>query len=264
MKSIFLLVSLFSFNAHPWGDVGHRIVGEIAQRHLKGCARRQVKKLLEKPHSLALESNWADDIKSDPSYNWASPMHYVSIPDGQTYEDHNHPEPNIIKAIREYTAILKNKKEEKAKRTEALKFLTHFVGDIHQPLHVGRVHDRGGNNIKLKWFGENTNLHAVWDSDIILSQHLYFTEYVNFIDIASKKEIKKLQDSNVLDWANESMALRESVYKDVIDEKGELTEWVQQRYWEYGYRFRHRETLNKRLREGGYRLAGLLNEVFCH
>lgn len=250
-KVVFILALFISFNAISWGLTGHRVVGEIAQKHLSGKSKKELKRVFGH-QSLAYNANWMDLIKSDPTYDHMKPWHYATIPDGKTYEEVGTPkEKDIIWAINEFTGQLKSDTLTLEEEQFAVRCLIHLVGDIHQPLHVGNGEDKGGNDVKLKFFWQSSNLHRVWDSGIIDGENLSFTEYAQFLDHNEKGEIERLQNSTPLDWANESKAMRASVY----DTKGadNLT---------YNYVFEHREQVNRRLKEAGIRLAGLLNDIY--
>jgi len=260
--------------AHPvrWGQNGHRVVGQIAQNHLSPAAAAAVAKLLGPGDAtLAQASTWADEIKSDPHWRYASPWHYITIEDDVVF-DHLPPVPDapeqihsVVDAIAYFTSVLKDPSSETQARIEALRFLVHFVGDIHQPLHVGRGADRGGNDVRIDWFGSNSNLHRVWDSDLIDSQHLSFSEYTSFIDHASPDQIEAWQHDSVLVWAVESRALRSAVYDF---HGGTLDSTLEANYRDltirlgYDYTFRKKPLVEQRLVQAGIRLAGLLNDIF--
>lgn len=248
------LAVAFSMQSFAWGPNGHRIVGEIASKHLNAKAQKEVKRILG-TETLAQVAVWADFIKSDPNWRHANPWHYVSIPDGKTYKSiDKNKKGDVVSAIEKFTKVLANKKASKKERNEALKFLVHLVGDIHQPLHVGHAHDRGGNSVEVEWFGEDSNLHKVWDEDLIEMQKLSFTEYTNFINHASKKDITSWQKDGIQVWVKESMSLREQVYEIVKNKK------KYGKYKEYTYNFVNINDLNKRLLQAGIRLAGILNK----
>lgn len=249
-KFISILLVLSSPSALSWGLTGHRIVGEIAQRYLEKTAFKNIQKLAVK-ESLAIMSNWPDFIKSDRSFDFAYTWHYVTIPDGQNYEQIvKDPKGDIVEAIGRMIAILKDKQKSQEQKLQALKFLVHFVGDIHQPLHVGKAEDRGGNDTKVKWFGKEVNLHHLWDEELIEFQKLSYTEYATSIDIVDKLTIKTWMKDDINVWIKESMDLRSTVY-DVG--KGSLS---------YEYNFKNVTHLNRRLLQAGVRLAAILNEIF--
>ena len=234
-----------------WGQTGHRVVGQIAQNHLSKKAKKNIAKVL-RDETLAEVANWMDFIKSDSTYDHMKPWHYATIPNGKTYAEAGTPkEGDIIVTINRLVEELKSKKFTDGDETVALKLLVHLVGDIHQPLHVGNGEDRGANKISVKYFWKKSNLHRVWDSGIIDEQHYSYTEYTNWIDHVSKENEKTWQQDSVLDWANESMSYRETIY-NLPDNKS----------ISYKYNYKHLEIVNKRLAQGGIRLAGLLNEIY--
>ncbi|MFT7035656.1 MAG: hypothetical protein ACJA2S_004180 [Cyclobacteriaceae bacterium] len=252
-KFTFLVLITMIFTAidtFGWGKTGHRIVGQIAYNHMTKKARKNVQKILGH-ESLANSGNWMDFIRSDKSYDHQTPWHYCTIPDSITYEQAGTPEEgDVIMSIEKIISELKTKNFQ-ADELWAIRCLAHLVGDIHQPLHVGNGKDKGGNELKLKYMFQSSNLHRVWDSGMIDHQQLSFTEYSISIDFASEKQKAQWQNSSVLDWANESKSLREQVY--TLPEDKFLT---------YGYTFDNINTLNQRLIQAGIRLAGILNEVY--
>ena len=137
------------------------------------------------------------------------------------------------------------------KKKIALKFIIHVIGDLHQPLHVGNGNDRGGNDIKVEWFGEPSNIHAIWDSKLIDFQKLSFTEYANYLTLnEDRSQISKWQKAEVLDYVYESQKLRKQCY--------EFSE--PNLKWEYFYK--NKTLLETRLLQGGVRLSGELNRIF--
>ena len=248
----YLLISallLSSTQAFSWGKNGHRIVGEVAMKNLTKKTKKAIAKIAGKDFDLAKHSTWADEIKSDHSWKHANPWHYVSIPDGKTYFEITKAEGgDAIEACFRFEKVLRDKKASQKDKLEALKFLNHIIGDIHQPLHVGYQHDLGGNKKKVKWFKEKTNLHAVWDTHLIEFEKLSFTEYVRFFDKGFDK--KKLMSGNCVDWAVESQQVRKQAY----DYGGDRLS--------YSYQFKNKDLLNRRLIEGGLRLAYRLNLIF--
>jgi len=117
-------------------------------------------------------------MRSDPAWHHASPWHYVNIGDDETYETaQKNPEGDVVEAIQRLTGVLRDSQATPQDKVVAVKFLVHFVGDIHQPLHVGRHDDQGGNTIQVQWFGAPSNLHKVWDEQLIEAQKLSFSEF---------------------------------------------------------------------------------------
>ncbi len=235
-----------------WGDNGHRVVGYIADKHLSRKARKKIEKILGN-ESLAMASTWSDFIKSDSSLNaQTATWHYVNIPDGQTYEQmQKDPRGDVIEAIDRMMKDLQDPATNIEKKRFALRFLIHLVGDLHQPLHTGRAEDLGGNKIKVRWFGRETNLHRVWDSDLIDNMELSYTELAESINFPSKEQINTWQSTDHRAWAEESKAAAQKVYASA-KEDAKLS---------YRYAYDFNEMLKLKLLQGGVRLAGLLNKV---
>ena len=156
--------------AWAWGRTGHRVIAKLAVRHLTGEARAEIKALLEPGESLADASTWADEIRGRMRHT--APGHYVDVPlDEPRYDDKfagDTPEKGfIVPKIRELRLVLKDRSRPVEARRQALRFLVHFVEDLHMLLHVGENHDKGGNNLQVRCFDRGSNLHHVWDSGII-------------------------------------------------------------------------------------------------
>jgi len=251
-KSIALILLLaVSFQALPWGQTGHRVVGLIAEKHLTKKAKKNLEKVLQN-ETLAEISNYMDFIKSDHAYDHMSPWHYCTIPDDKTYAEAGTPEEgDVIMTLDRVIGELKSKQFTDEDELFALKMLVHLVGDIHQPLHVGNGLDKGGNDIKLEYFWKSSNLHRVWDSGMIDGLQYSYTEYVEWVDHADQSDIEKWQSAKVLDWANESKSYRSQVYD--LPESMKIS---------YRYNFDQQELLNQRLLQAGIRLAGILNEIY--
>lgn len=193
-----------------------------------------------------------DDIRSDPKYDYTSDWHWVTIPDGMTYaETEKNPNGDIIKAIQTITADLKRGNLSHNEEAQKLKMLIHLVGDIHMPLHVGTGEDRGGNDVEVRWFWDSSNLHRVWDSGMIAESKLSYTELSDAVNHISEDGIEDLQQDDVLDWARESMQLRNQVY-NLPDDKN----------INYEYMYHHWDIVQKQLLKAGIRLAGVLNEIY--
>lgn len=255
IKGIFTLVlSLFlSVSVFAWGKTGHRVVGYVAQQHITKKANKNINKVL-KDYSLEMSGNFMDFIKADTNYRFMGSWHYVSIPDGKTYEDiTKNPKGDVIWAIETLINELKTKEFKIVPNEEfAIMALVHFVGDIHQPLHVGLAEDRGGNNVKIEFFGEETNLHRLWDTDLIEHQGLSYTEWGNHINRGiDKLQVLSWQSNSVREWAAESMQWRTKCY-----DFGDYTNL------KYKYIYRHISTVELRLEQAGVRLAGILNDIY--
>ncbi|HEX5760563.1 MAG TPA: S1/P1 nuclease [Thermoanaerobaculia bacterium] len=246
--------------AWGWGPNGHRVVGEIAERHLSDHARRQIAALLD-GDGLAELSTWPDDIRSDPGWDRAKPWHFVSIDDQETLATTaRDPQGDVLEALHRLEAVLRDPQAERERKVEALHFYVHFAGDVHQPLHVGRRDDLGGNKIRVKWFREPSNLHSVWDQGLIESQKLSFTELVRFIDDRTPREVAAWQAAPYEEWVKESFCLRGRVYdfgREAPANPGQEPELG------FGYAFATMAIVEEQLVKAGVRLAARLDAIFA-
>lgn len=250
--SLLVIISVsMSSDSFFWGQIGHRTIGHIADEVISKKARKQVERVLG-TENLAEVSTWMDEVRSDDSYDYAETWHYCTIPDGMTYEEAPEQEGgDVIKAIETIIAELKAGGLSPEDEATKLKFLVHMIGDIHQPLHVGNGKDRGGNDVRVQYFGSNTNLHSVWDSRIIDGKQMSHTEFAHWINHPTKAQVKEWQSASVRDWAYESMSYRDQVYD--VPEDGRIS-------YEYGYKYF--DIIKLRVLQAGIRLAGVINEVY--
>lgn len=253
--AVFILL-LFPLAGFSWGMLGHRIVGEVAEHHLTSRAKAKIRQVLGH-ESIAISSNWADFIKSDSTYNYLSPWHYDNFPAGLNREDfYAFLKSDTTEGAYRAVIFLKNelKKNDlpKGKQAMYLKLLIHFVGDIHQPLHMGRKEDLGGNRIRVMWFNENVNLHQVWDEKLINFQQLSYTEYAQAINSATLSQRKKWSEAPLEKWLYESYLCAQKIYAGISPEQ-KLS---------YRYNFDYIAMVNEQLLKGGLRLAAVLNEIY--
>ena len=254
-----VLLGLFfclPFCSMAWGVLGHRIVGQIADNYLSKNTKREIFKILGN-ESVAIASNWPDFIKSDPSYKYLDIWHYINLKAGLSETDlKNYLATDTVTdaytKINWLTAQLKNKELEQDKKVLYLRLLIHIVGDIHQPLHIGRLEDRGGNGIKVNWFKDPSNLHSVWDSKLIDFQQLSYTEYATSINYTTKALRKEWQAESVDEWIWQSYQEAEKIYADTKPDVN----------LSYDYNFKFISVVNQQLLKGGVHLAGLLNDIF--
>ena len=256
MKRYFILlflISAFSYgNTEFWGKTGHRVVGEVAQEYLTAKAKRKINKLL-KGRTLAEVANYADAIKSDRSYDAFIPWHYVNFGPDEVYRNVTpSPEGDVVMGILRCKQILEDDQSSEADREFYLKMLIHLIGDLHQPMHAGRAADRGGNDIQVQWFSRGSNLHRVWDTDMINDYGMSYTELTKKVDKLSRKERKALQTGDVYDWVEESQDIANELYDSV--EIGEKLG--------YSYSYKYWATVEQQLLKGGVRLAAVLNTIF--
>jgi hypothetical protein len=238
--------------AWAWGNEGHRIIADIAWEHLNDATLEQLRPFLG-DNDLASISTWADDIRSQRPES--GPWHYVNIsPDSGGYQPKDCPDNNCVVAqIDKFARILGDPHQSFTARSEALKFLVHFVGDLSQPFHA-MADARGGNDIPVTVFGSTQcgdyacNLHSVWDTELIghtgLREHRY------------ARELEKMIAANHLQagaadpvaWANESLQLATQAWVQPQTNIGET------------YYLKQRPVVDRQLALAGLRLARLLNE----
>jgi hypothetical protein len=235
-----------------WGATGHRTIGKIAEDYLTAKTKRKINEILN-GQSLALVSTFGDDIKSDDSFKEFSTWHYVNMPFGVKYEDaEKNKYGDLVVGINKCKEVILNANSSKDDKAFYLKMLVHLIGDLHQPMHVGRKEDKGGNDIQVRWFNNGTNLHRVWDSDMINHFNMTYTELAENSNKISKEQVKYLQKGTINDWVNETQAYAIEVYGSV--EIGEKLG--------YRYMYDNFELARTQLQKGGIRLAKVLNELF--
>jgi hypothetical protein len=254
--SVTLLFSI-PLRTDAWGPEGHRIVGKIAGTHLTEKARKEIAQLLDGT-TLDSVANWADEIRRGrpETYRW----HFVDIPIGANDYVPSRDCQNlrtgdcIIQAIDQFELLLADTTERKSNRAEALKFLVHFVGDLHQPLHCSDDNDRGGNDVKVKFFDKPMNLHSVWDSGIISYIGLGDVAYAARLDSTlTPQTLENYQKGTTVDWALESHALAvEYAYK-----RRPLDNLLGYAYFETC-----KPIVELQLKRAGARLAKVINNAF--
>lgn len=238
--------------ANDWGKTGHRVIGEVAQQHLTPKTTQQVNTILN-GMSLAFASTYADEIRSDGRYNHLAPWHYVNMEKDICYNDaEKNPNGDIVTAMQYCIDVLKNAESSVDDKAFYLKLLVHFIGDIHQPLHAGRKSDKGGNDINVTWFGEPTNLHRLWDSDLIDHYQMSYTELTENLPKLSEQQKRSSMAASRLDWVHESQQLATRIYEKTPAD-AQLG---------YVYHYQNFDTVRDRLLHAGLRLAATLNAIF--
>jgi len=269
MKRLAVLFILLTLppNLFAWGPTGHRIVARIAQAHLSDATRLQIRDLLGN-NDLAAISIWADEIKTlrRETASW----HFVDIPMNSSgfYEPRDCYRPNdrvaladvdhhncVVDRIESFAKVLGDRNASHDERVEALKFLVHFVGDVHQPLHA-IAEARGGNDVHIVEFGSSEcgksscNLHFAWDIGLIEHSHRSESEYLAFLNrMISSRNLHSQGSGTPEDWANQSFHLARQVWLNdgaLVDE---------------AYYRKNIHVVDEQLALAGLRLAALLNNV---
>ena len=271
--SIFLLTTLLPSITYAWGGDGHQLICLIAEDRLTPSAKTAIHDLLGKDVNIsdAEIASWADQIRRERRDT--GPWHYVDIPvrtssaaptTAPTFDevrDGGHGN-NVIDKITDFEKVLKDPKASKGDRAEALKFLVHLVGDLHQPLHCAeRNNDKGGNS-RLVFFLDRkraTNLHSVWDSTILLNHKgtMRNAVYADKLNAAiTKQQADEWAQGTPTDWANESHQVAiDSVYNGVAVDGPPPK--LDQKYVDAAG-----PVIDQQLQRGGVRLASILNQMF--
>ena len=248
------LFALYTLQAFSWGQKGHDTVAFIAQKHLTERTRCAVDSLLD-GYSLVYWANWLDNASHTPEFEYTATWHYKNIDEGFEFDDAPLiPEGNIVKAIYDQVEVLKDKDALKDQKFLALKMLVHFLGDIHQPMHLGHATDKGGNYHKVSFFNNDTNLHSVWDTNLLEAAHKWsHSEWQEEIDrISPEMEILYLSEGNPDKWGKETFDVCTEIYSSTPDNFN----------IEYDYIAKWTPTIEMQLEKGGLRLADLLNSIF--
>lgn len=250
-----LFITLLTFssfnsieNSIMWGNIGHKVVGEIAERKLNPKVKLIVNDLLD-GESMANASTWADEIKSDPLYKQYNPWHYVNMPLDKEYSDiQKNQSGDIVSTLKESIKILKNPESTKELKSFYLKFLIHLVGDIHQPLHTGRFEDRGGNDIKLSFLGKSTNFHIVWDVHIIEHLNMNYLELSD--ELINMRDVDYSLDPD--NWVFETHQDVKILYAEIKNINEIDVDYINDKI----------PFIKHKLFKAGSTLAGVLNHIF--
>ncbi len=254
MRKHVLTIALvgLSLGLISWGFKGHRAVATIAQKHLTTNTDKVVQALL-RGETITDVSTWADEHNDKATEPW----HYINLPLGLSHEQFietvsKQGIDNVYSAILKVEAILKDKASTQNQQNEALKYLIHLVGDAHQPMHVSRKEDKGGNTIQLQFDSKGTNLHQLWDSRLIDHEGLNEADIVKQYDWANDTQIKKWQADSPMEWLWESYQISSELYADV--KPGQA---IDDAYYK-----KYIKTIHLRIDQAGIRLAGELNKLY--
>ncbi len=262
--AVILLAALATAPAWGWSRQGHSLVAELAERELTPAALAQVRELLadEADPRLAAVASWADDVREADPDGRTERWHYLNLPRGgcDYVAARDCPDGNyVVAAINAQRAILADAGRPRQERVEALKFLVHFVGDVHQPMHVGYGDDRGGNKFQVNYrgkgapSGEGTNLHSVWDYWLLRSGGHRTRTYADLLQQSPVPADAAAGAANPpLAWALESCRL---ITEDAI--------YPTRHRLGDAYLDKHRPTAERRVRQAGARLAALLNATLA-
>jgi hypothetical protein len=255
-----LALALLPVPAHAWGPLGHRLVALLAWDDLTPDVRRQIDALLqgEPEPTLAGIARWADDLReNDPVLGRkTSRWHFVNIGEHDCAYDERRDCPGgncVVEAIRTQTAILADTRRPRAERLQALKFVVHFVGDVHQPLHAGYGHDKGGNDVQVQFNGRGTNLHSLWDGRMLMATGRSETDYLRHLRALPRPPLGAIAlPPPAADWAEHSC--RVATQPGFYPRRARLDpQYVDQ----------HLPIAERQLRAGGAALAAVLNQALA-
>jgi hypothetical protein len=255
-KLLALIAILVPSHALAWGAEGHEIVAAIALRELTPVARSQVGRLLGTPVMMVHEASWADEIRDSRPETGA--WHYVDIPlwagsyDAQRDCGDGH---CVVAQIDHDMRVLSDRHAPDATRAEALKFLIHFVADVHQPLHAEDNDDKGGNQVHVRLGRERASLHKLWDVDVVEPLGPDPDAIAESIEQnLSPAQRKDWQSGRPSRWANEAHAIaREHIYPPLDGARALRLP--------RDYAYRETPLARILLAKAGVRLAWLLNSA---
>ena len=255
MKKFFTFIgaSMCALAAFAWGQKGHDATAYIAEQHLTEATADSVAALFD-GNSIVYWANWLDNASHTPEYAYSKTWHYKNIAEGVEYENAEiNPAGDVVTASREQIGILSNPQASREDKVRALNILVHLIGDMHQPMHMARPDDRGGNSVKLQFFGRDANLHGIWDGSIMNSGHMWsYTEWQQQLDRLNPKAEAQTAAGNIDDWAKETFLISNSIYE----------------YFPAGTKVSYDEVatwtpvIEQQILRGGLRLARVLNAIF--
>lgn len=275
MKAILAFVCILSLSssALAWSDAGHEIAAAVATQFLSSSASSGVEKLLQ-GQSLVDVATWADKVRRDPNYSWTANLHFVNTPDWACNFDFDRDcgdQNCVVGAIYNFSSLLANPSTDTDIQLDSVRFLTHFLGDLHQPMHVSFSSDRGGNSIHGSFEGHNTNLHATWDNFLVQdklssfggSQDQYASHLVSLLNGQWKQQaaqwIAGVSGTSFANpWAGETSALACS--HGYTDQNGQH---IRNNFnLDSGYSQFNMATIDLQLAKAGIRMAAVFNTIF--
>ena len=237
-----------------WGPKGHDTVACIAENHLSKKALQRVTEILD-GHSLVYVANWMDNASHTDEYAYTKTWHYVNVdPEEGTYANSKlEIAGDVVTAVNTIIDNLKSGELTPEEERVQLMMLVHLVGDMHCPMHAGHKSDRGGNGTRVRYFGRDMKLHAVWDSEIVESAHRWsYSEWQEQIDRVSAIEQQSIAAGTPNDWVEESVIIANDIY--TISTTGSNLS--------YDYVSYYAPVVEQQLLKGGIRLAAILEDIY--
>jgi len=225
------------------------MVAKIAKAYVSKAVLDSVNKYLG-DMTWENAASWMDELRSDKSYDYMKPWHYINIEKDKTYVKSS--EENVVNELGlAFDRLKDSKKETNEKISFDIKVILHLVGDLHMPLHVGYGEDKGGNTIKVDFFGKEMGLHQVWDYGMIEKKKSFSKDMDKLMKKLTKTDIEKIQSGDIVSWMNEGRALLPQIY-DFHDNK--ITKV---------YMKKNMPVIEKQILHAGLRLAWMLNKIFA-
>lgn len=241
--------------AQAWGPSAHRVTAEVLEAFLCPAARAEVAAIAgDRP--IAELAVWPDRIRDSAAWSHTRDWHYMNVADDEPVgADTRAAGGRILAAIRDNLALLPAGRTDAERRREALAFVLHLVVDLHQPLHVGRAADRGGNSVRVRFEDRETNLHRLWDSGLLNSMRLRPGEHAGALRALAVAGGADWAHGTLEGWADESRRLRPWVYD--FDARRKVPT-ISHRYAETA-----RQLVTLRLAQASVRSAQVLNDLWC-
>ena len=249
------IATSFSFNIHAWGHDGHAAIGILALGQLSAESRLELERVLGSVDDQAIVEacNWPDTVRGTEEWEWSYPLHYINIPPGESRYSEARDCPDrqcATEAIKKYALELGDWQASTERRRQAFAWICHLTGDLHQPLHAGYAHDRGGNEFEITFNGEQTNLHNFWDRALIKER---VGDWQGLIGAVSRFPTVQTTDSwtavMVDRWTEESHQL---VEQEIYPANPEITQNYADKSW---------AILQQRITTAAARLALIIESV---
>ena len=205
-------------------------------------------------------SSWIDNVQNSPywinGYDRTNTWHYFNVDEGFTPQTMpRNPKGDVVSALNMIIDSLGNYQNELSDsvKIDYLRMLIHFVGDMHCPMHVGHLSDKGGHGVRIKWFGQNTNLHTLWDTKLVESVHAWsYTEWQQNLDRCTQEEFDEMSAGTPEDWLIETWHITVGIYEYTKPEEN----------YSYKYMYDYAPVVERQFLLAGYRHAALLNKIF--
>ncbi|MFI3303456.1 MAG: S1/P1 nuclease [Rikenellaceae bacterium] len=251
----FLLLTLLMAvnNSYGWGKRGHDVVCYIAECNLSPEALENVTDLLD-GYSMVYFSSWLDSASNTSEYKHTKTWHYMNMEKRDRVATMERvKEGDVLSASEISIATLRNNKSSREEKSVALKMLIHLIGDMHQPMHIGRLGDQGGNKIPVVYFVDSTTLHSAWDYNIVMGAHEWsYTEWQQQLDRLSDEQEAIVVSGDMADWVEQTQGVAQEIYRDTPAETRIF----------YDYMVKYTPIVEQQLLYAGVRLAHILNDIY--